>query len=58
MEGKGRLGDGLSFLVEKYSSNIVFEVRREMVDIVFFAAMYEFSAAKKLSVLWQEWEEA
>ena len=39
MEGKGRLGDGLSFLVEKYSSNIVFEVRREKVDIVLFAAM-------------------
>ena len=39
MEGKGRLGDGLTFLVEKYSSNIVFEVRRQKVDILFFAAM-------------------
>jgi hypothetical protein len=39
MEGEGHLGDGLSFLAEKYSSNRMFVVRREKADIVFFAAM-------------------
>ena len=39
MEGKGQLGGDLSFLVEKYSSNRMFEVRREKEGIIFFAAM-------------------
>lgn len=39
MEGEGHLGDGLSFLVEKYSSNRMSGVRRERGDIIFFAAM-------------------